>query len=383
MRTAVIGLGILGEQHARYLADRPDVTLSAVADIDSARAEATAAHTGARAYSDAAQMLAEQKLELVVIATPDHLHRAPFLVAVDAGVPSILLEKPLATTVGDAEAMATAATRAGAEVYVNYRNRGSALDRATHYVIQHGLLGEVVYCDAHLDDNICVPTEMWGDRSRDWTAATSTAHFLLSHVVDYLRWTLAPAEVAQVYAISQRTTLQHTVDLYDAFLRFDSGARVRMKADWTKHIDGLVEFALEYNGTRGYLKHIKRAGFGEREGWRANLTAEAGTDAVLAHQEALAVLGIDVQALVHRPNPASGELRAGGGTTMRALQSDQPDPDQWRMVAAAIDAVKEGSRTPASWREYGPVPSADDGLRQTRVSCAIEESAATGKPVGL
>ena len=283
MRAAVVGLGILGDQHARYLAGRSDVTLRAVADIESARAEATAATTGSRGYTDAAEMLAEQELDLVVISTPDHLHRAPFLAAVDAGVPSVLLEKPLATTVADAEAMVAAARQAAAEVYVNYRNRGSALDRATHYIIQQGLLGEVVYCDAHLDDNGCVPIQMWGDRSRDWTAATSTAHFLLSQVVDYLRWTLAPAEVTQVYEVSHRTTLQHTVDLYDAFLTFDSGARVRVKADWTKHIDGLVEFALEYNGTRGYLKHIKRAGFGEREGWRANLSSEADTDSLLSH----------------------------------------------------------------------------------------------------
>ena len=321
------------------------------------------------------------ELDLVAIATPDHLHRAPFLAAVDAGVPSVLLEKPLATTVADAEAMVAAARQAAAEVYVNYRNRGSALDRATHYFIQQGLLGEVVYCDAHLDDNVCVPIQMWGDRSRDWTAATSTAHFLLSH--DYLRWTLAAAEVTQVYAVSQRTTLQHTVDLYDAFLTFDSGARVRVKADWTKHIDGLVEFALEYNGTRGYLKHIKRAGFGERAGWRANLSSEADTDSLLSHQAALAAMGIDVQALVHQPTPVSVELRAGGGTVMRALQSGQPDPDHWRVVSAVIDAIKEGSRTPASWRAFGTVPSGDDGLRQARVSCAIEESAATGVPVDL
>ncbi len=75
--------------------------------------------------------------------------------------------------------------------------------------------------------------------------------------------------------------------------------------------------------------------------------------------------------------------KPGGGTVMRALQSGQPDLDHWRVVSAVIDAIKEGSRTPASWRAFGTVPSGDDGLRQARVSCPIEESAATGMPVDL
>ena len=143
---------------------------------------------GARAYTDYGELLRQHALDLVVVATPDPLHREPVIAALEAGVPNIIQEKPLATTVEDAGAIYEAVERRRARLFVNYANRGAAQDIATHYVIQQGLLGPVVYGEARLDDNITVPTGLWGQRSRACAAGSSTAHFLLSHVVDLLRW---------------------------------------------------------------------------------------------------------------------------------------------------------------------------------------------------
>jgi predicted dehydrogenase len=383
LRAGVIGLGILGMQHVQFLADQPEVQVTAVADILLDRAKQVGAQAGAEVYQDYRRMLAEQRLDLVVVATPDPLHKEPVLAAIRAGIPAVIQEKPMATSVAAAEEMFEAAEKAKAQIYVHFANRGSPMDRATHYVIQQGLLGDVVYGQVHLDDNITVPTRMWGGRTKEWVAGSSTAHFLLSHVVDFLHWVLAPAQVTEVYAITQRRVLGYTPDLYDAFLTFDNGCKFRTKAEWIKHIDGLVEFAWSFSGAEGSLFYIKRPSFGGTEGWRANLGEQVTPDVLQAHQAALLERGINARALLHRPNPSTESLKAGGGELKAGLEAFSPPTDWWRVARGCLDAVLENTLTPSSWKHYGPLPTGIDGLRQTRVVCAIVESAETDRVIEL
>jgi predicted dehydrogenase len=383
LKAGVIGLGILGSQHVEFLAGHPQIDVAAVADIRLERAQQIAGQYQAQVYDDYRRMLKEQKLDVVVVATPDPLHKDPVLAAIEAGVPAIIQEKPMATTVSDATEMLEAAERAGSRIFVHFSNRGSSMDRATYYVIRQGLLGRVVYGEVHLDDNISVPTQMWGGRTKEWVAGSSTAHFLLSHVVDFLHWLMAPAQITEVYAISQRQVLGYTPDLYDAFLSFDDGSKFRVKAEWIKHIDGLVEFALSFSGSEGSLSYIKRPGFGEMEGWRANLRNTLTAEELLAHQQTLLEQGVNTRALLHRPNPTAGALQAGGGKLELGLEAFVPPMDWWRLARGFVDAVLEDSLTPSSWDRYGPLPTGLDGLRQTQVVCAIVESAETGRAISV
>ena len=383
LKAGVIGLGILGAQHVEFLAGRKEVDIAAVADVRKSRADDVAGKFGAEAYSDYRRMLTEQKLDVVTVATPDPLHCEPVLAVIEAGVPSIILEKPMATTMADAEKMFDAAEKSGTKIYINFANRGSAPDRATYYVIQNGLLGRMVYADVHLDDNILVPTVMWGDRTKEWASGSSTAHFLLSHVTDFLRWVFSPAEVVEVYAIAQQEVLKYTPDLYDAYLTFSNGIKVRAKAEWIRHIDGLVEFGFSFSGSEGTMVYIKRAGFGETDGWRANLSGSLSSGQLLDHQEKLHARGIDVKALVHRPKAVSGVLEAGGPDQKMALEITDLDMDFWLVAGSFVEAIVEDTLQPRSWKGYGPLPSAVDGLRQTEVVCGVIESAASGKVISL
>ena len=141
LRAGVIGLGILGSQHADFLHNRPEVEVVAVADLIGERAQEVGSRVGAQPYTDVGCLFQEHRLDLAVVATPDPLHRAPVLSAIRAGTPTIIQEKPMATTVADAEAMLDAAEKAGARIFVHFANRGSDMDRATYYVLQQGLLG--------------------------------------------------------------------------------------------------------------------------------------------------------------------------------------------------------------------------------------------------
>jgi predicted dehydrogenase len=384
IKAAVIGLGIMGQQHADTLALHPDVDVVAVADIRAQIAEDLGASLGAVPYADYGDMLKAHSPDLVVVTTPDPVHLEPVLAAVDAGATTILQEKPFATTVADATEMYEAVERKGVQLYINFANRASELDIATNYVIKEGLIGDVVYGEMRLDDNISVPTDMWGDRTREWTGSSSVAHFLLSHVVDLLRWQLKPAEVTDVYAVSQRRVLGYTQDVFDAFLTFDSGTKIRVKAEWIKHIDSLVEFYQEFSGSEGTIIYNRRPGFGGEPGWRANLSAAVDLDTADAHRETLAKRGVNVASLAHRLDLSSGHLTAGSGEIRVALeQRGAVGATGVPLVNHIVDAILEGTAEPAAWKGNGPLPGHVDGLRQTQVVTAIMESAEKGEPVSI
>ncbi|MGI5916169.1 MAG: Gfo/Idh/MocA family protein, partial [Anaerolineae bacterium] len=105
IKAAIIGAGILGSQHAATLQAHPDATLLAVADVRLDAAERLAAVYGVQAYDDYVEMLRRQHPDLVIVATPDALHREPVIAALEAGTPCVIQEKPLATTRQDAEAI--------------------------------------------------------------------------------------------------------------------------------------------------------------------------------------------------------------------------------------------------------------------------------------
>ena len=383
LRVGVIGLGILGSEHARFLHEQPGVKVEAVADIRADVAESVGAGVGAESYSNFQDMLRAHHLDVLAVATPDPMHRAPTVAALEAGVPYIIQEKPFATTIEDAEAIYEAVEARGAKLFVNYANRAAPLDIATRYVIQEGLIGDVVYGESRLDDNISVPTKMWGERSRAWAAGSSTAHFLLSHVVDLLLWYFR-AEVKEVYAISQNKVLGYSPDLYDAYLIFGNGLKVRVKAEWIKHIDGLVEFYMCFSGSEGTIIYNKRAGFGAEPGWRANLRADLGPEELRTHQDALYQRGANLKALLHRPAPTTGSLSAGGGDLLPALQFDGLGYGPLLgLIGHCLNAIREDTLEPESWRGNGPLPSHVDGLRQTQVVTAIVRSAETGQPVEI
>jgi predicted dehydrogenase len=108
LKAGVIGAGVFGGYHAAKWASFPDVVLAAVHDPHPDRAQALAERHGARAVADAAALF--DAVDLVSIASPAHTHADLALRALGAGRP-VYVEKPLATDLGEADAIAEAAAR--------------------------------------------------------------------------------------------------------------------------------------------------------------------------------------------------------------------------------------------------------------------------------
>lgn len=103
MRIGIIGTGVMGAFHAQCLhAEVSEAEVTAVADLDPARAGAAAAAVGATAFSDPLELIEHPEVDAVLIASPDFLHAEQTLACIAAGKPT-LCEKPLSYSVDEAE----------------------------------------------------------------------------------------------------------------------------------------------------------------------------------------------------------------------------------------------------------------------------------------
>ena len=119
-RVAVIGVGHLGRHHARLLSGLPDVTLVAAVDLQIERARAAAQPSGARALTDAAAIAGDVDAVTIAVPTADHLAVArPFL---ERGV-HVLVEKPMTSTLAEADELIALARRAGVTLAVGHTER--------------------------------------------------------------------------------------------------------------------------------------------------------------------------------------------------------------------------------------------------------------------
>jgi predicted dehydrogenase len=120
LRMAVVGVGSLGRHHARLLAAMPEVALVAVVDVRPERAREIAARHGTDACSRIEDVLL--RVDAVTIAAPTAVHHALGMMAIDAGL-AVLVEKPLAASVAEADALVAAAARRGVPLAVGHTER--------------------------------------------------------------------------------------------------------------------------------------------------------------------------------------------------------------------------------------------------------------------
>ena len=107
-RVAVVGVGHLGQHHARLLAAMPDVTLAGVVDTKPGRAAEIAGRHGAPAFTDARDVL--DLIDAVSIAVPTESHVEVARLFVERGIP-VLVEKPLAASLAEADQLLDEAAR--------------------------------------------------------------------------------------------------------------------------------------------------------------------------------------------------------------------------------------------------------------------------------
>jgi predicted dehydrogenase len=209
LRVGVVGVGYLGRFHARIYSDMPEVELVGVVDVDAGTADKVAADYGCAAYNDAGELLG--KVDAVSIVVPTSLHRqvaSPFL---ENGV-HMLLEKPVASTVADAEEIVRIADQAGVILQIGHLERFNAgimalAERVSQpRFIEAHRLGEFV------------------ERATDVDVVTD----LMIHDIDIVL-SLVRSEIRDITAVGLPVLTEH-VDIANARIEFSNGAVANVTA---------------------------------------------------------------------------------------------------------------------------------------------------------
>lgn len=224
LTAGIIGFGLAGRVfHAPFLATNPAFTIAAIATSDAGRAaQAAAAHPGAEIMSTDALLAQAGDLDLVVLASPPHVHREQAVAALETGA-AVVIDKPFVPTVADAEAIIAAAEKAGRPLTVFQNRRWDGDFRTITRLVTTGALGAVHRFESTF--------ERFGAPKRDrWQGQITPAQGggilfdLGSHLIDQALTLFGPAtlEVAEL-----RVAREGLGSEDDAFisLRHESGVR--------------------------------------------------------------------------------------------------------------------------------------------------------------
>lgn len=224
----VVGVGKLGEVHIQSLLRHPLARVVAICDTNTERLRHIQEQYGIPAiYTDQRQMHEQESLDGVVIATPDEYHREPVLLAAEAGV-DIFLEKPLATTLADADAILDATAKANVKLMLGFTLRwvgayADIRDRATR-----GDFGQLT--------NVYARRSVPYYEARRLYGRCTVNDYLAVHDLDMILWTFG-RDVESIYTTAGRFVLQRdlkTPDFYWNVVRFKSGATAVVHANWSQ-----------------------------------------------------------------------------------------------------------------------------------------------------
>ncbi|WP_299176865.1 oxidoreductase [uncultured Brevundimonas sp.] len=335
---AVVGYGLAGQTfHAPLIAATPGLALTAVV---SSRPEAVHADLpDVEVLPDLDAALARADIGLIVVATPDALHAEQSIAALKAGK-SVVVDKPFAATLAEAEAVAKVAASATG-VFSVFQNRRWDADFLTlRRLIVEGELGEVAVFESHYDRFRPTVTDRWKDR-RDGGVWADLGPHLIDQAVQLFGPPLG------VYADLQAQRRGATaIDYAHVLLRYDR-LRVILNAG---HL--AAESSLRYvvHGTGGsFVKHGLDAQEGQSKAGLRPGDADWGLDpspGVLTKQ-------IDGEIVRVTPTPERGDYTAFYAAVRDAIRGDAPPPvtaDQALTVMRILDAAL---RSAAEGREIG------------------------------
>lgn len=191
-----MGCGFIATKHLKAIKSLPDCRLAAVCDVAAAAAESLAGRAGARVYKHYDDLLADPGVDVIIICTPGSTHAALGIRAAARGK-HLLVEKPLAVSLADADALIEACDRAGVVLAVAHQNRYREPVRMLKRVIEQGSMGKVSHGSVVLRWNRNLnyySQKPWrGDSLQGGGVLLNQA----IHSIDLLQWMLGP--VKEVY----------------------------------------------------------------------------------------------------------------------------------------------------------------------------------------
>jgi predicted dehydrogenase len=162
LRVAVVGYGLAGKIfHAPLIRATEGLELAAIVSSDAAKVHADLPDVAV--VADYASILQDTSIDLIVLGTPDHLHAPQALAALDAGK-AVVIDKPFAPTLAEAQAVAARAAERGALLSIFHNRRWDADFLTIKRLIAEGELGEIVQFESHFDRYRAEISDRWKDQ---------------------------------------------------------------------------------------------------------------------------------------------------------------------------------------------------------------------------
>jgi UDP-N-acetylglucosamine 3-dehydrogenase len=245
MRVGVVGAGFIGAIHLSAYANMPEMEVVGVADALPEIAATGAAVVGARAYSSYEDLVSAEEVEIVDICLPTVYHRDLALKAAREGK-HVIVEKPLARTLQDAEAIIEAFDGNAERLFVGHVVRFFPEYAKIKAMIEAGDLGTVGVARTSRRSPFLTG---WNDWYADWRMSGGVLLDLVIHDFDFLRWTLG--EVERVYAKGVLGREYNRLDYALVTLRFESGAIAHVEGQWG--YPGPFNYSIEVAGSRALV----------------------------------------------------------------------------------------------------------------------------------
>lgn len=251
MRIGLAGYGAWGHMHAAAIGRIDGLTLAGVlCGSDQSASLARQELPGVAVHRDLATLLADPAIDLVDIVVPNHLHATMAVAALEAGK-HVLLEKPMATTLADAERVVAAAERSGRYLGVGLELRVSRQWAKVRELIADGAIGQARYA------SLTLFRRPFRGGSQNWRRTSNTVgSWILEepiHYIDLLLWYFRerglPVELSADGIASPVGAGMH--DAFTATLRFADGAY----AVFSQCLGGFEHsLVLEISGDQGALR---------------------------------------------------------------------------------------------------------------------------------
>lgn len=218
-RIAVAGAGYIGQAHMGVAQRSATVELSAIVDPSPA-AKAHADAAGVPLYTSLAKLFANDKPDGVVLATPNALHVPQALECIAARVP-MLLEKPIALTVEEAENLVRAADEAEATILIGHHRAHSPIMTKAKQVVDSGVLGRIVGVMGSAA--FCKPDHYFAEAP--WRKEPGAGPILLNMIHEVHNLHMLCGDIVAVQAFTSHAVRGFAVeDTVSISLRFASGA---------------------------------------------------------------------------------------------------------------------------------------------------------------
>ncbi len=352
-----IGVGIVGARPyrgwsnnlARACKANPHAEVVGLAEIQEGAAEKFAElhEIDVQTFSDYRDMLAMDGLDAVYIATPNNLH-APIAIAAAQAGKHVLCQKPMATTLADAEAMVAAAEKANVRGMVCYTKRFFKATRFLYDFLRSEDLGRLYHVRAfYYQSWLSNPNTPVVWRLKREATGTGALGDLGSHVTDLAQYLVAD-DITRVTGM-MKTFVTERPSLADP------------NKKETVDVDDAVIFCAEFKGGAMGVVQASRNATGRPDHWRIEIDAENG-------------------AIVYDNLEPNIKLNLQKGPARHAGWVDLPVPNRYgdntyeNEVGHFIDCIRSGET---------PSPSLADGLKTERVMDAVVRSCRTGTAVDV